>query len=57
MQFRESGKLNAGVSRTQAAHPFDDSQQVHRPTLGKRLMRVEINPGTRSRRGDKLNGC
>jgi hypothetical protein len=57
MHFRQDGKLNPGVSRTQAAHPLDDSHQVHRPTVAKRLTPVEINPGTRSRHNDKLNGC
>lgn len=53
MHFREHGQLNAGISRTQAAHPLDDEKIVHDPRVGKRLAPIEINPGARGRRGDR----
>jgi hypothetical protein len=50
MHFRdEKGQLNAGISRTRAAHPLDDSVPVHIPTVEKKLTPVEINPGARGR--------
>lgn len=44
-----------GASPTQVAHMLR-GDEVHKPSRGKALAPVEINPGTRSRRNDFLAG-
>lgn len=44
-----------GASPTQVAHMLR-GDEVHKPSRGKALAPVEINPGTRSRRSDSLAG-
>jgi hypothetical protein len=44
-----NGQLIAGISRTQAAHPLDDTPLVTSPSVGKRLAPVAITPGMCSR--------
>jgi hypothetical protein len=52
MYHLRNGQMIRGVSRTQAAHPIDDSKIVTAPSVEKRLAPVEIVPGQRSRRND-----
>jgi len=49
-QFHMSnGQLIAGISKTQAANPLDDSKLVTSPTKEKNLAPVNITPGMRRR--------
>jgi hypothetical protein len=56
-----------GLSRTQVGHafgkvdslrnPIDGGQPVTLTSIAKRSAPIEINPGTRSRKNDSMNGC
>jgi hypothetical protein len=54
MYHLRNGQLLAGISRTQAAHPLDDTPMIHQPTVEKNLAPISIVPGHRSRRNDPL---
>ena len=53
--FLRNGQLIAGISKTQAMHPLDDSKMVHQPTVEKNLATPQIVPGQRCRHDDPLN--
>jgi hypothetical protein len=55
MFYLRHGQLIAGISRTQAQHPLDDSKMVHQPTVEKDLATPQIVPGQRCRHDDPLN--
>jgi hypothetical protein len=52
--------LRVGISKTQAAHPLDDSKQIHAPTVEKRIAAHSppIHPSHTSRqlRGHSFDG-
>lgn len=54
MYTLRNGQLIAGISRTQAAHPADDSRIVTTSTVEKHLGPVAIKPGQRSRIGTAI---
>jgi hypothetical protein len=51
MYTLRNGQMIGGISRTQAAHPLDDSRIVTAPTAEKVLGPVGIKPDQRSRIG------